>query len=151
MGGNTGQVNFLVPASIVPGSATVSVRARGTEVANGQFAITAVSPGIFVGQAVEPSQPGAVENQDYSLNSGSNPAAPGSVVQIFATGYGQLSGPPQVFLGDTPAQVLFSGELPQYPGLWQINAVVPPSLSGQIPVFIIAGNLSSNGVTISVR
>jgi uncharacterized protein (TIGR03437 family) len=151
IGGNTSQVNFLVPASITPGSAAVSVRAGGTELANGQVAITAVGPGIFVGQAVDPSQPGAVENQDYSLNSGSNPAAPGSVVQIFATGYGQLSGPPQVFFGDAPAQVLFSGELPEYPGLWQINAVVPPSLSGQIPVFIIAGNLSSNAVTISVR
>jgi uncharacterized protein (TIGR03437 family) len=151
MGGNTGQVNFLVPASITPGSTTVSVRAGGTELANGQVAITAVGPGIFVLQALDPSQPGAVENQDYSVNSRSNPAAPGSVVQIFATGYGQLSGPPQVFFGDTPAQVLFSGELAQYPGLWQIDAVAPLSLSGQIPVFIIAGNLSSNAVTISVR
>lgn len=151
MGGNTGQVNFLVPASITPGSTSVSVRAGGMELANGQVAITAVSPGIFVRQAVDPSQPGAVENQDYSVNSGSNPAAPGSVVQIFATGYGQLSEPPEVFFGDTPARVLFSGELPQYPGLWQINAMVPPSLSGQVPVFIIGGNLSSNAVTISVR
>jgi len=150
-GGSSSQVNFRVPASVSPGPATVSVRAGGAELANGQVDITAVGPGIFVLQAVNPSQPGAVENQDYSVNSGSNPAAPGSVVQIFATGYGQLSGPPQVFFGDTPAQVLFSGELPQYPGLWQINAVVPPSLSGQIPVFIIAGNLSSNAVTISVR
>jgi len=151
VGGNAWQVNFLVPASIPPGSATVSVCAGGTELANGQVAITAVSPGIFVWQAVDPSQPGAVENQDYSVNSRSNPAAPGSVVQIFATGCGQLSEPPQVFFGDTPAQVLFSGELAQYPGLWQINAVAPLSLSGQIPVFIIAGNLSSNAVTISVR
>ncbi len=150
-GGSSSQVNFRVPASVSPGPATVSVRAGGTELANGQVAITAAGPGIFVRQALDPSQPGVVENQDYSVNSSSNPAAAGSVVQIFATGYGQLSGPPEVFFGDTPAQVLFSGELPQYPGLWQIDAVVPPSLSGQIPVFIIAGNLSSNAVTVSLR
>jgi len=149
--GNTSQVNFIVPASISPGIATISVRAGGMELANGQATISAVGPGIFVLQSANPSQPGAVENQDYSVNSSSNPAAPGSVVQIFATGYGRLSGSPQVFFADTPAQILFSGEVPQYPGLWQINAVVPPALSGQVPVFIIAGNLTSNAVTISVH
>jgi uncharacterized protein (TIGR03437 family) len=150
-GGFLSQVNFRVPASVPPGPATISVRAGGKELAKGQVNIAAIGPGIFVLEALDPSQPGVVENQDYSVNSASNPAAPGSVVQIFATGHGQLSGLPQVFFGDTPALVHFSGELPQYPGLWQINAVVPPSLSGQIPVFIIAGNLSSNAVTISVR
>ena len=151
VGGSTSQVNFIVPASIPPGTATVSVRAGGTELANGQVAITAVGPGIFVLEGADPSQPGAVENRDYSVNSNANPAAPGSIVQIFATGYGQLSSSPQVFFGDTPAEIQFSGRLAQYPGLWQIDAVVPPTLSGQVPVFIVAGNLASNAVTISVH
>jgi uncharacterized protein (TIGR03437 family) len=151
VGGSASQVNFIVPASISPGIATISVRAGGAELANGQAAITAAGPGIFVLQGANPAQPGAVENQDYSLNSNSNPAAQGSVVQIFATGDGQLSGSPRVFFADTPAQILFSGEIAQYPGLWQINAVVPPIVSGQVPVFIIAGNLTSNAVTISVE
>jgi uncharacterized protein (TIGR03437 family) len=124
------------------------VRAGATELANGQVTISAVGPGILVLQCADPSQPGAVENQDYSVNSAANPAAPGSVVQIFATGYGELSGPPQVFFADTPAQIQFSGPLSQYPGLWQINAVVPQSISGQAPVFIVGGNLTSNAVTI---
>ena len=149
--GSTSQVNFIVPASTSPGTATISVRAGGLELANGQAAISAVGPGIFVLNGADPSQPGAVENQDYSVNSSSNPAIRGSVVQIFATGYGQLSGSPQVFFADTPAQILFSGETPQYPGLWQINAVAPASTSGQVPVFIIGGNLTSNAVTISIQ
>jgi uncharacterized protein (TIGR03437 family) len=148
---NSAQANFLVPSSIAPGPATISVRAGGAELANGQATITPVGPGIFVLQGIDPSQPGAVENQDYSVNSSSNPAAPGSVVQIFATGAGQLSGLPQVFFGDTPGQVLFSGELAQYPGLWQINAVVASTVSGQLPVFIAADNLTSNAVTIWVH
>ena len=81
----------------------------------------------------------------------SNSAAPGSVVQIFATGDGQLSALPQVFFGDTAAQIQFSGELVQYPGLWQINAVVPSSAAGQVPIFIVAANLTSNAVTISIH
>ena len=149
--GGTSQVNFTVPASTSPGTATISVRAGGVELANGQAAISAVGPGIFVLNGSDPSQPGAVENQDYSVNSRSNPAAQGSVVQIFATGYGQLSGSPQVFFADTPAQILFSGETAQYPGLWQINAVAPATLSGQVPVFIIGGNLTSNAVTIWIQ
>jgi uncharacterized protein (TIGR03437 family) len=149
--GSTAQVNFIVPPSISPGTATISVRGGGLELANGQTSISAVGPGIFVLNGAEPSQPGAVENQDYSVNSRSNPAAPGSVVQVFATGYGQLSGSPQVFFADRPAQILFSGETPQYPGLWQINAVAPASTSGQVPVFIIVGNLTSNAVTISIQ
>jgi uncharacterized protein (TIGR03437 family) len=151
IGGSTSQVNFVVPASIAPGTATVSVRAGGMELANGQATISVAGPGILVLQAANPSQPGAVENQDYSVNSGSNPAAPGSVVQIFATGDGQLSSSPQVFFADTPAQVQFSGEIAQYPGLWQINALVPSTVSGQVPIFIVAGNLTSNAVTISVH
>jgi len=151
IGGSTSQVNFVVPASIPPGTATISVRAGGMELASGQAAITAVGPGIFVLAGANPSQPGAVENQDYSVNGSSNPAAPGSVVQIFATGYGQLSGSPQVFFADVPAQILFSGPIAEYPGLWQINAIVPSTLSGQIPVFIAAGNLTSNAVTIAVH
>ena len=149
--GSASQVNFIVPAATSPGNATISVLAAGMELAQGQASISAVGPGIFVLEGDNPSQPGAVENQDYSVNSNSNPAARGSVVQIFATGYGQLSGAPQVFFADTPAQILFSGETPQYPGLWQINAVAPPTLSGQVPVFIIGGNLTSNAVTISIQ
>jgi uncharacterized protein (TIGR03437 family) len=151
VGGSTSQVNFIVPASISPGAATISVRAGGMELANGQATVSAVGPGIFVIEGTNPSQPGAVENQDYSVNSNSNPAAQESVVQIYATGYGQLSGSPQIFFADTPAQIQFSGGIAQYPGLWQINAVAPSTVSGQVPIFIIAGNLTSNAVTISIH
>jgi uncharacterized protein (TIGR03437 family) len=147
----TTHVDFIVPPAIQPGAVNISVRLGGVEVANGQAVITPTGPGIFRQLPDDPVQPGAVENQDGSINSDSNPAARGSAITIFATGLGQLSGTPQVLFGDTLGQVQFSGLVPQYPGLWQINAVVPPSLSGQIPLFITAGNRSSNGVTVSIR
>jgi uncharacterized protein (TIGR03437 family) len=150
-GGTTAQQNFIVPSSVSPGMATISMSAGGTELARGQAAITVAGPGIFVLQGANPSQPGAVENQDSSVNNSLNPATQGSVIQIFATGDGQLSGGPQVFFADTTAQVLFSGETAQYPGLWQINAVVPSTASGQVPVYVVAGNLTSNAVTIAVH
>lgn len=141
------QINFVLPASLSPGPATISVQAGGTEVARGQANFTASSLGIFVLQP-DPSQPGAVLNQDSTVNSSSNPAAAGTIVQIFATGYAKAA---QVFFGDAPAQVLFSGPAPQYPGLWQINAQMPAPVSGQVPIYAIAGNIVSNAVTIAVQ
>lgn len=142
------QVNFVVPARVPPGKATVSVRAGGRDLAAGQVTISAAGPGIFVQFAADPAQPGAVENQDYSVNSVARPAAQGSVLQIFATGYGA---PVNVFLADTPADVLYSAPVPGLPGLWQINARVPAGINGQAPLFLAAGGLVSNAVTVVVE
>ena len=146
---SSSQVNFIVPDSVTPGPATISVRASGKEMATGQATIAASGPGIFTLLASDPSQPGAVENQDNSVNSESNPAAKGSVVQIFATGYGAGSDTVRTVLGDTSSPVVYSGTV--FPGLWQINVQVPDGASGQVPVFLIAGGIASNGVTIWVR
>jgi uncharacterized protein (TIGR03437 family) len=146
---NASQVNFIVPDAVAPGRVTISVRAAGQELATGEATLTATGPGIFVSLPGDPTQPGAVENQDSSLNSSSNPATKGSVVQIYATGYGPGASLVQVFFADTPAQVTWSGVVG--PGLWQINAQVPDSVSGQVSVSIIAGNIASNAVTVWVQ
>lgn len=148
-----GQVNFIVPTSLAIGPASASVRAGGVELATGQVTITSSSPGVFILPPTDPSQPGAVENQDFSVNGQANPAAAGSVIQIFATGYRLLDGsgaaPVNVYIADAPAQVLFSG--PIAPGLWQINAQVPPMLSGQASLYLVSGNTASNAVTVWLR
>ncbi|HEY1342277.1 MAG TPA: hypothetical protein VGF59_32435 [Bryobacteraceae bacterium] len=148
------QVNFVVP-SIAPGKTNLSVRAAGKELAAGALTIAAAGPGIFVLQPADPSQPGAVENQDFSINETSNPAAVGSIVQIFATGSPPVdssgTAPVKVFFGDIPADVVYSAPLAQFPGLWQVNARVPESATGTVPVYLAAGGLVSNAVTVSVR
>ena len=79
----------------------------------------------------------------------------GSIVSIYATGAGPADAagnvPVSVYFDDVPADVLGSVALTQYPGLWQINARVPAGVSGQVPVFVVAGNLASNAVTVAVR
>lgn len=149
------QINFVLAASVSPGPAAISVRAKGAEVASGQATITPAGPGIFVTAGGDPSQPGAVLNQDSATNDKAQPAPRGSIVQIFATGFGPLDSsnraPVEVYFGDTAAEVLFSGPIPQYPGLWQINARVPDAASGQVPVYLIAESLVSNAVTVWVQ
>ncbi|SPE40949.1 conserved hypothetical protein [Candidatus Sulfopaludibacter sp. SbA3] len=148
------QVNFTLPSSTAVGPATFSVRAGGKELASGQAAITSTGPGLFVLQTLDPEQPGAILNQDSTVNGTANMAAAGSVLQIYGTGHGPLdasqSAPVQVIVGGQPAQVLYSGETGT-PGLWQINIQLPAGLTGQLPVYVIAGNTASNAVTVWVK
>jgi uncharacterized protein (TIGR03437 family) len=100
-------------------------------------------------------------------------AARNSVIQIFATGAGAMTGAPadgtptpssppfaqtilnpRVFIGNEEATVEFSGLAPGYVGVWQINARVPdvPTVTGQISVVVVApGGYASNAVTIWVE
>jgi uncharacterized protein (TIGR03437 family) len=153
--GTKTQVNFVIPASVTPGDATFSLKTGEDEVAQGHAAITAAGPGIFVLQPTDPSQPGAVLNQNSTVNTSSAPANRGDVLQIFATGYGVLDSSrqaaAQVLVAGMPAEVLFSGPIAQFPGLWQINARLPSTLSGQLGLAITANNIASNGVTVWVQ
>jgi len=155
IGGTTSQVNFVVPAGTSAGTAVISVRAGGHEIAQGRATITSSGPGLFVLQPTAASQPGAVLNQDSSVNGPASTAAPGSVIQIFGTGYGPLdrsgSAPVVVMIGGEPAEVLYSAPYPQLPALWQINARLPASAHGQVSLYVIAGTTASNAVTVLVR
>jgi uncharacterized protein (TIGR03437 family) len=122
---------------------------------------------------------GAVLNQDSGRNGdpkvlvGVNPAACGSVIQIFATGAGETTPAlaageaapaggnplvltkvqPTVTIGGKNAKVQFSGMAPGFVGLWQINAEVPQDMTPgmAVPLVMTAGGHSSNTVTIAVQ
>lgn len=114
-----GQVNFFVPMSApVTGTADVEV----VQVSTGQVlgaasvAMNQVSPAIFCNASGGCLLNGgfyqaAVLNQDSSVNSATNPAARGSIIQIFCTGQGALNNPP----ADGAAAVGTSSTTPQTP------------------------------------
>jgi len=114
-----GQVNFFVPMGApVTGTADVEI----VQVSTGQVlgassvAMNAVSPAIFCGASGGCLLNGgffqaAVLNQDSSVNSATNPAARGSVIQIFCTGQGALNDPP----ADGAAAVGINSTTPQTP------------------------------------
>jgi uncharacterized protein (TIGR03437 family) len=58
-----------------------------------------------------------------------------------------------VSIGGTAAQILYIGAQPQYPGLDQLNVVVPASLAGagEVPVILTAGGQTANSVTINIQ
>ena len=149
----TGQINALAPMDLTPNSITdIGIMVDGTKVADLPSQVVSAAPGIFTtgngtGQA-------AAVNQDGTLNSASNPAARGSIVSLYATGQGQAAGAVSLKIGLYPAQLLYAGPAPGFPGLMQINAQVPAGFlpPGIQPVVLSVGSATSQaGVTIAVH
>ena len=121
-------------------------------------------------EAVTGSEPIRLD-QSYRLVDKSNPAPPGSIIQIYCTGLGAVTNQPPtgsqspgsplaettttpaVSIGGVQATVLFSGLAPGYVGLYQVNALVPKEsgVGSAVPVAILMGGATSNTVTIAVR
>jgi uncharacterized protein (TIGR03437 family) len=128
------------------------------------------SPALFV-LGGQQSGPVAALNQNNTLNSPSNPAAPGTVIQLFGTGEGFVTGaPPEgqastgllptsvtpvILLGasgskiEVPAgNVQYSGIAPDEVGLWQINVLIPSNApTGTVPISLLMQDISSGNNT----
>jgi uncharacterized protein (TIGR03437 family) len=167
-----GQINAIVPYQAAgQTSVPVVVTSNGTAAATFTVPIVATAPAIF-SLTESGSGQGAILNQDASVNGASNPAAPGSIISIFATGEGQfvpagttgcitggtlpLPKPIQmvsVTVGGQPVTSLeYVGEAPDLVcGLLQVNATLPSNLSaGPQPVVLTIGSASNTGQNITV-
>jgi len=103
--GSSSKLNVVVPYEIAgETSAVISLNYGGVVSAAWAVPVAASAPGIFT-IAGDGVGAGAVLNQDNSVNSASNPAAIGSVIQIYATGEGQTSRP-QDRATDSPLEEL---------------------------------------------
>ncbi len=118
-----GQINLQVPASLAgQTSAQMVVTADGISSTAFTVPLTAVAPAIFT--------PGVL-NQDNTVNSASNPAKLGSVLQIFGTGIPSSGATVSVTLQNrgniAPA---YAGVAPGLMGVEQVNVAVPADLAG---------------------
>ena len=170
-----GQINAIVPYEVAGlTSVPVVVENNGTPSAAFTVPVTAVTPAIF-SLTDEGSGQGAILNSDTSVNGSGNPAAPGSIISIYATGEGVLvpagttgciSGGTlpipkpveavSVTIGGQPAtSIEYAGEAPDSVcGLLQINATLPSSLAaGAQPVVLTIGSSSNSnqGITVAVN
>jgi uncharacterized protein (TIGR03437 family) len=171
------QVSAIVPYEMAPfANPTVLIKYVG-QTSNGYLLTSATTvPGLFA-QNSQGSGPGAILNQDNSVNGPGNAAAKGSIVQVFMTGEGATSPasvtgkittatlpPPQVtpapllavgvLINGQPATWQYAGEAPgMAAGLMQLNVQIPLNAqSGPLPIIVsIGGNFSQTGVTVSVQ
>ena len=170
-----GQVNAIVPFEVVGEQLTAmqyqyNVPMTGLSFANTvMLPVTSAAPAIF-SLAETGSGPGAILNQDYSVNSASNPAAAGTEIQIFGTGGGGVVGgatdgalapgavwlatQPTATIGGVNAQVDYAGSAPGLVnGAIQVNLTIPPGLTpGPQPVLIQFGTAQTQaGITVAVK
>lgn len=161
-----GQINFLVPANLMPGPANLQVVRDGLAGRAVQIQIGSVSPGLFLlapGVAVTTRPDGSVVTPEA-------PARPGDWVVLYATGLGQTA-PPQdygkvareaariaaggefVLLLDgmpvDPGLVAYVGLTPGFGGLYQINLKLPDAAGTSPEIRIGVGPvLSPAGVIL---
>ncbi len=164
------QINFMVPmetpAAADASTVDIAVESEGVMIAQTALIIRDVSPAIFTLDAADAFRPGAVLNQDDSVNGPNNPAQPGEVLQIFGMGQGsKLISPaevlppitsvtPIVWFRTWPSAALASALPTGLPGMWQINAAVPKDTdlpSGPSPIVITADGVQSNTVTVWIE
>ena len=126
--GNDTQVNILAPAELTGKStAQVVVTVDGVASAAQSVPVAPFAPGIFKS---------GVLNQDYSPNGQGNPAAQGSVIQIFATGLSG-SGLISARLGDQAISApYYAGPAPGLPGVQQVDLLLPSDLTGSTAIAV---------------
>jgi len=165
------QISAIVPYTVAGKPSTrVHVEYRTVQSNAVEVPVAASAPGIFTLDSTGRG-PGAILNEDGSINSASNPATKGSIVVLFATGEGQtdpdgadgeIAGdvlpkprlPVRVRIGGLEAEILYAGAAPGLvAGVLQVNARVPTSVTvgGSVPVVLTVGNASSQpGVTVAL-
>lgn len=174
---DAGQINLQVPWQVAASGATNVVVHRGNGTSQAvSVPANAFSPGIFA--ANFGSGPAIAINQDGTLAAApgsipglnTHPAARGDTILILCTGLGPVDQPvttgakpttltrtlttPTVLIGGAQAQVAFSGLSPDYPGVNQLNVVVPQGVSpgDALPLQIqMGGFTTTDQVIIAVR
>jgi uncharacterized protein (TIGR03437 family) len=169
---SSGQLNAIVPSATgTSGTATIQMSAElSIPTAIWAIPLAPAAPGIFT-LSGSGAGPGAIVNQDGSINSPTNPAPRGTAIQIYVTGGGGTSPasnagdvaqtaaslilPVTVTIGGVDAHVLYAGNAPgEVVGLVQINAVIPQSLTPgtALPILVTIGGVSSQtGVTVAIQ
>jgi|GEM_PF-3238736 len=167
------QVNTVVPYSVA-GKASTTVQVSYLSVLSPPVTLPVAETAVGVFSHDASGQgPGAILNAaDDTLNSATNPVAPGDWVSIFATGGGattpastdgllageplpRLNAPVSVSIGGLTCEINYTGAAPGLvPGLTQINARVPAGVTpgSAVPVTVKIGKtVSQAGIMMAVR
>ena len=162
------QINCLIPADTLPGPATITL--SGGSPLTASFSAQTVAPGLFSANANGQGIAAAIAVQGQTsvpvfqcgVAAGSCVPVPISLdtgapvyLELFGTGIRGRSSLDKVHVnvGDVAAPALYAGPQPQFPGLDQVNVLLPASLSGSGGVGIqleIDGRVS-NVVQIAIQ
>lgn len=164
-----GQVSAVVPYEVAGKQQTVvQYEYNGVLSNTATVPVAQSAPAIFAADATG-TGPGAILNQDNKLNTASNPAHSGTVIQVFATGGGTVKGGAAdgalasgagsqtlavtATIGGLRAAVTYAGPAPdEVNGVLQVDVTVPAGLTGAQPLIITVGTAASqSGITVYIQ
>jgi uncharacterized protein (TIGR03437 family) len=155
-----GQITAILPSKTPVGAATITVNSGRTSVSGP----TTVVPSAFGMATVSTAALAQDDSEGGQLLSQTNAANPGEYLTLWGSGLGPVSGdetqyqtptnltniPIEVDIGGVSAAVTYHGRS-IYPGVDQINVIVPPGLSGcNVSAAVTAGGVTSNFAAIPV-
>jgi uncharacterized protein (TIGR03437 family) len=162
-----GQINLQVPWEL-QGQTSAQVKVVINEDSFGNVVtvpLADAAPGI-----IENSGIAAALDSNFKVVTTANPVKRGQAVQLYVNGLGPVTPQPVsgesavasplsktnttpvVTIGGQPAQVLFSGLAPGFPGLYQVNVTVPAGISaGTAPITVAIGSATSKASGLPVN
>jgi uncharacterized protein (TIGR03437 family) len=153
------QINVVVPESAMGLVKLMVKNGAGSHTIN--VFVEAAVPAIFT-QDASGNGAAAALNGNSALVNASNPLRPGDYLELFGTGLGATTTrgslafanqQPTVTIAGMNCPVSYAGRAPGFPGLDQINCLVPPGLAADAsaPVVVTSGIRSSNVTTVAVQ
>lgn len=169
------QASFLLPADIAPGSASVIVTNANRDSASTSMVIRTVAPGLFTLNGTGLGTPAGLFIRVHADGTQDGPqdlgvfdkvqgqwrpvpidmGEPGDTVYLvlYATGIRHASITPVCTIAGQEIGVTFAGALGGFPGLDQVNVILPRSLqgAGTAAMTLTADGTASNAVTLTFQ
>ncbi|MBC7929512.1 MAG: hypothetical protein H7Z38_02995, partial [Rubrivivax sp.] len=152
---NDSAIHVHIPQSLGTGVGSVVVTVAGSVIAADDARVVGANPGVFTipqtgaGEAVALLASGAAYTRSpFPARTNNQP----SEIALLGTGW-RNSLPVTVQIGGKSAKVNYVGKSGGFPGLDQINAVIPDGVTGAASVVITtaSGAVSRSGVVITVQ
>jgi len=172
---SAGQINLVLPKGTALGPALVTITLPGGGTLNTAMMVTSTAPGIFTasmngqgvyaGQVVHVHSDGTQTVEDAAvLDSKQNAYVPSPInlgpstdqvyLVLYGTGIRGASGNQiSATIGSGSSTVYYAGSQPIFPGLDQINLLVPSGLAGAgtVNVVITVNGQTANAVTVAFQ
>jgi uncharacterized protein (TIGR03437 family) len=173
---SSGQMNFILPSDLNPGSATLTLQIQSGPSATAPISIASVGPGLFsadasgtgvaAGSAVRVSAGGEQTPLAISSCGGQPPVCTAIPIDLgtasdtvylilYGTGIRGRSTLASVTatIGGMSTDVLYAGAQPAYPGLDQVNLPINPMLRGRgsVDVVLNVDGVAANVVTVAIQ
>jgi uncharacterized protein (TIGR03437 family) len=168
-----GQINALIPYSTAGPTASIVVQNGSASSNTVTVPVAATAPGFF---AADQSGTGIAAvyhgNAALGLVTPANPATAGETVMVYLAGMGAVSpaladgtatgvsplstitaSPIAIYIAGQQAAISYSGMAPGFPGLYQINVIVPLTIfsAGNVPMAMATPNAYHDQVSLSVQ